>query len=276
MKVLVTGSAGYIGRHLVKDLSDWGWDVEGIDVIPTYTQRQLQADLYFDRQKVRRWMEDKDIIFHLAALTPKNSKPFLDQWWRYNVGVTYALLHYLKPTQALVYTSTLGVKREWDHMYAYSKHASEGIFTLFKKPTAIARLGNVWGRGGNGVLDLWIQQAIANEDIIIHTNQRRDFVHVSDVCQALIIIAEYLLKNTYATQYQSSLPPFEVGHGYPWDIEIFAKTIRTCAESGSKYVMEEHDPSIVRADSDRLKGIGWKPKYLLPDCIPQEIEWYRE
>tara|TARA_B100000963_G_scaffold358694_1_gene383953 strand:- start:20741 stop:21796 length:1056 start_codon:yes stop_codon:yes gene_type:complete len=44
MKILVTGTAGFIGFHLAKKLSDEGYEVVGLDIINEYYDKKLKLD----------------------------------------------------------------------------------------------------------------------------------------------------------------------------------------------------------------------------------------
>ena len=44
MRILVTGSAGFIGFHLARKLLDQGWQVIGIDNLSNYYDPQLKKD----------------------------------------------------------------------------------------------------------------------------------------------------------------------------------------------------------------------------------------
>jgi nucleoside-diphosphate-sugar epimerase len=84
-KILVTGAAGFVGRHLVKRLLDAGDEVHAVDCIAEYTGGIDPVDgwpfffpyeyrnFHFYRQDCREWFEhrpdnDFDYAFHLAAM----------------------------------------------------------------------------------------------------------------------------------------------------------------------------------------------------------------
>jgi len=169
------------------------------------------------------------------------------------------------------------VKRAWDHFYAYSKKASEAITTLFNKPIAIARLANVWGRGGKGVIDTWIRNALEHKEIEIHTKQQRDFIHVLDVCSALQYIAGWMSQPEiiYQSRYRKDPYIFEVGSGNPIEVSTIAIPIREYCKSHSKLTWVDLKPSIAKANILRLKNIGWELKYPITLCLEDEVEWYK-
>lgn len=64
---LVTGSAGFIGRHFAQHLQGLGWDVIGVDLRPTCIEGVTSATT-----DLRRWLQasriEPDLIIHCAAV----------------------------------------------------------------------------------------------------------------------------------------------------------------------------------------------------------------
>lgn len=60
-RVLITGGAGFIGRHLHKQLLDEGYEVQVLDP-------RSGTGSILDVMTVRQAMKDVDLVFHLAAL----------------------------------------------------------------------------------------------------------------------------------------------------------------------------------------------------------------
>jgi nucleoside-diphosphate-sugar epimerase len=73
MKVVVTGSSGFIGTHLVTELARAGWDVHGLDIRPPQAigaWTHHECDL-LDAGLLKRTLQEIDpaIVVHLAART---------------------------------------------------------------------------------------------------------------------------------------------------------------------------------------------------------------
>ena len=84
-KILVTGAAGFVGRHVVKRLLDTGDEVHGVDCVAPYTGGIDPAEgwpifeprdywnFHFHKEDCRTWFQrvkdtDFDYAFHLAAM----------------------------------------------------------------------------------------------------------------------------------------------------------------------------------------------------------------
>jgi len=83
MKVLVTGSEGYIGQHVVGELRKRGHEVVGYDI--------AKGQDIHDQGRLRRSMAGCDTVAHLAAIPHAvKGKPWED-YWHTNVAGSQAV-----------------------------------------------------------------------------------------------------------------------------------------------------------------------------------------
>lgn len=73
MRALVTGSSGFVGRHIVAALLDRGYHVLGVDLVdPERDLLRQEGRLMFRRQDVRDWFRvdggGYDLVVHCAAV----------------------------------------------------------------------------------------------------------------------------------------------------------------------------------------------------------------
>lgn len=63
-KILITGSAGFLGSALFKNLSDQGYQVTGIDIQPSL---EGTVSYLYDARNIDEITVDYDVVFHFAA-----------------------------------------------------------------------------------------------------------------------------------------------------------------------------------------------------------------
>jgi len=220
LKVLVTGGAGFIGSHLVKALVKAGHQVKVLDNLSTGSIENL-ADVLNAIEFVRGDVRDYgtveyavggvDAVVHLAALidvAESVEKP--DLYFDVNVRGTYNVVKASKNVSTFVFASSSAVYGEpirvpipEDHPlmpkspYAASKVSGEAFVQAFANQygfrPVILRLFNVYGpkqsRAYAGVIIEFIRRVSRGESPVIFGDggQTRDFVHVSDVVEAIML-----------------------------------------------------------------------------------------
>lgn len=214
-RALVTGGAGFVGSHLVDRLLAEGQQVLVIDDLSSgrpenlaSTARLEQLDIADDdiAEVVRAYRPN--VVFHLAA---QASVPISVREPLRDLAVNVIGTHRvgLAARQAgasrLVFVSSGGaiygetVRPATERTlpapssyYGIHKLAAEGHAALTGIPYAIVRPSNIYGpRQGAGlegaVVAAFIGQASRDQPLTIHGDgtQTRDFIHVTDVVEAL-------------------------------------------------------------------------------------------
>ncbi len=214
MRVVVTGAAGFLGRHIARRFRDEGWDVTGFDVAPFEEDgiRFAQGDLT-DAISVEQALVNQDVVAHVGAIGDvylAGDQPSLAA--EVNVLGTanvaeVAVRHGLR----VVYASTWEVYGHPryqpldeehptmpDHPYSITKLAGESLLlsaTELRSLSGVAlRLGTAFGSGlrPNSVFRIFIDRAREGEPITIQGDgsQGRQFTHASDIAKAFLIAAK--------------------------------------------------------------------------------------
>ena len=218
MRALVTGGAGFIGSHLVDALVARGDQVVVLDDLSTGRREFVNAAALFRPHDVREPFEvDADVVFHLAAQADVGTameRPGFDA--DVNVVGTVNALEAARAAGAhLVFASTGGAiygsvdepAREDSPLlpvsaYGLAKRSAEiyldGWNRIFGTHHVALRFANVYGARQSaalegGVIAIFLERLAAREPTTIFGDGSitRDFVHVDDVVQALLLAGEH-------------------------------------------------------------------------------------
>lgn len=170
MKVLVTGSKGFIGKNLISHLLE----IKDVEIITFDIDDKLE-DIDFN---------NIDFIFHLAGVNrPKEPKEF----YKGNSDLTKALVSKAKDIPILISSS---IQAELDNDYGKSKKAAEDC-VLTNKKDYVYRLQNVFGKwcrpNYNSVVATFCHNIAYDEDIVINDeNKILKLVYIDDVIKEFI------------------------------------------------------------------------------------------
>ncbi len=221
-RVLVTGGAGFIGSHLVDQLAQDGIEVGVFDSLKagSWTNTAQVKNVHFhkgdvaDPEYVVKVVRDYDVVIHHAALISNAPSATISEIYRSNVTGTINLLEaavdsdvqrFVYASSAAVYGETVALPAREDSVpnpltpYGFSKLEGEKYCQFFSEAhglrTVSLRYFNVYGprqKPGqySGVISAFIDCLSKGEPPIIFGDgsQTRDFVHVSDVVRANMLV----------------------------------------------------------------------------------------
>lgn len=293
MKSLVTGGSGFIGSHIVDKLVELGHEVividnESADAEKFYWNNKAQnykCDIR-DYEKTRPLYDGVDYVFHLAAesrIGPAIENPV--NAVSLNCVGTCTVLQCARESDVkrLVYSSTssgygnnpypnIEIQRDdCLNPYSVSKIAGEKLCSmytqLFGLNTVILRYFNVYGerapRKGQyaPVVGIFFRQRAAGEPLTVvgDGEQRRDFVHVSDVVNANIMVA---ISNPDSEAFGQV---YNVGNGINYSVNEIASWI---SENVIHIPSRNGEVRVSLAAIDKIKNtFGWSPKVNLKEWI---------
>jgi len=292
---LVTGGAGFIGSHLVDALIRRGLRVRVLDDLSTGKRENLRqasetkrlsivADGVTDSRRVRRITRGADLVFHLAAkVDVQESMREPVKVNHVNVEGTLTVLEacrkadvkkFVFASSSAVYLDTGPTPIDENALlgpispYGASKLAGEEYVNQFHRTygmdTACLRFFNVYGprqamNAYSGVITIFLNRLLTGKKPIIYGDgkQTRDFVHVSDIARASLLVA------------QKKCPGgvFNVGTGKGTSIADLA--ILLCQATGHNRATlfskaREGDIQHNRANIQRIQQtVGFKPAITL-------------
>jgi UDP-2-acetamido-2,6-beta-L-arabino-hexul-4-ose reductase len=186
MKIGITGSQGFIGKHLVEALKD------------KKNLKLSYCDLpdcnLLNPDSFKNFVKNKDTIIHLAAVNRGTDTKVIGG----TVTATHNLIstmEKLKSWPKLIFLSS--IQAETDTIYGLSKKLAEIMLKDFsartKTPVTIFRATNVFGEGCrpfyNSVVATFCYQAANNQEITVHPQSRSkkiNLIYVKDVAKMIV------------------------------------------------------------------------------------------
>ncbi len=187
MRILVTGSNGYVGKRVVETLKNEGHDVQGFDVQAQGFEDDVSPPVWLSRYVNEVQSNKYDSIVHAGAVAQAHYRePDLFFW---NVETTKMLLDQaIRDKSRFVFCST-GMAIDPRNFYGWSKRCAEYIVAEWKKH-CIVRLFNVFGTDPDRRTPLSVADLIAEQKLEkVYDPYRRDYIYVLDVVRTLATTA---------------------------------------------------------------------------------------
>lgn len=295
-RALVTGAGGFIGSHLGKRLSDLGWqttltalslseELKRVSKLSAST-RLVTGDLGNLLQN-GKFDQPYEYIFHLAgsSTVPESiDSPVRDL--HKNALLTLQLLEHCRKREhrpKLILVSSAAVYgnprrapiSEEDQPfpmspYGVSKLAAEHYariyFELHNVPVAIARPFSVYGPGQKKLIvyELLKQLLDNTEEVRLRGDgsQMRDFIHIDDLLDAFLLIAQ---KADFTGE------AYNVASGTSVTIAQLVDTVFDATQQRRKVIFSDQsgpgEPQRWDVDISKLKALGFDCKISLRDGL---------
>lgn len=279
LRVLVTGGAGFIGSHLVRELVFRGYEVRILDNLSRGSLENVQDVLgsvelvvhdIRDYEAVSKAVSGVDSVIHLAALTDvEESLREPELYVEVNVIGTLNLARASRRIDSFIYASSSAVYGDPVRVpvsenhpvnpkspYGASKASGELFVTTYSRiygfRPVVFRLFNVYGprqsKNYSGVVVEFMKRALRGEPLIIYGSgeQTRDFVYVSDVVQAIMCALKSRVSGV-----------FNIGSGKPTRIvDLAHEVLKIVGRSDVGLAYSESRPGdIIHSVADIAKAV---------------------
>ena len=292
MKILVTGGSGFIGMNLVQLLQAEGHDVGVLDVSRSKVLDQVgHAGPRFLGADVRSpggvWqiVRDADAVVHLAAMSgilACQESPA--EAFEVNVAGTLNVLEACRRSLALAQScrrfvlASSAAAPASKTIYGAQKRSCEALATSYHHAhgldTVSLRFTNIYGPWSDKkitAVPAMLSKVLAGEELEISGNgqQARDFIHVEDVCHAILAAV---------TAPDVDGEVVGVGTGNLVSINELVDDIE--AVHGSPVRRRNGNPRQGEQDAHqdlaKTKRVlrGWKANKTLRDGLQETYDWY--
>ncbi|UCF71332.1 MAG: GDP-mannose 4,6-dehydratase [candidate division WOR-3 bacterium] len=299
--LLVTGSEGFVGSHLIKALDVSKYEVVAA-CLPQLIPKKgkyvaldvLNLDLVFEVFK----QYQPDVVFHLAAVSSV-AKSFRDRPIVYstNIAGTANLLEAarsLGKKTIFYFVSTCEVYGGGEHLnedapvvlknpYAISKYAAELIVTDYQVEGLDCVVLRPFTHTGPGQAETFVLPTIAKQIGEIEKGKRaplielgnvkakREFMNIKDVVAAYTVALEMCaVGQTYN---------IATGHGYTISelVDIFKRLSRKEFElKVNPTRMRKNDIPVLIGDGGKFSGLtGWSAKVKVEKTIEDLLNYWR-
>lgn len=301
-EVLITGSTGFVGKHLTRKLMKLGADVVPLSHLKVKEKTVWSELRSFDSCRDIVSEYNPKIIFHLAAqpiVETAMKSPFSSM--ETNIRGAYNLLESIRlfgTPSVIVWMSTDKVygesknnaSNETDslsgdsHPYNASKMVGEVLARLYAQvydlPVVIIRSGNIYGESDlhwNRLVPGVSRDLIKGERPKIRSNGnlKRDYLYVDDVVDGLI-----LASTAYLRKELSKGEAVNFGSELNYSVlEIVDKLTEFAGRIDLTPVIENravNELSYQHLDYTVAKEkLGWTPKTSLDDGLEKTFQWYK-
>lgn len=289
MRVLITGSRGFIGKHLVAYLEK---NIAQVEIIPW---DKSDGDLsQIETGKYLMHIKDIDKVIHLA------SNNFVPESWEktadYIIGnytSTFNILEYCRHQRAeLIYLSSYlygnakvipideQAELKVNNPYGFSKLSGENLCQFyhetFQVPVLVLRPFNIYGAGQreNFLIPYLVEQITNPAKKIVEVNDinpRRDYLHVNDLCALLYkALINHKGFNVFNVGYGRSYAVGEV-------IEMISNIVGEKKEIHAKNIVRTNEINDVVADIAKAKKmLSWEPEINFETGLELVVNHYKQ
>ena len=278
MKILIIGGAGFIGSHLCEAYAN-EHDVTSIDnYLSGKKSNHVDNVKYMNLNAIDIMTIDEkfDVIFHLGEYSRvEQSLSKSDFVLENNTLPMLNVLKFAKNSNAKLIYSGSSTKfadkglNKFKSPYSFSKWQNSELVKFYcelnKMPYAITYFYNVYGGRENSqgefatVIAKFLHKKKKNETLQVTKpgTQYRNFTHIDDTINALMLIAE----KGYGDEYGIANPK-------QYSIKEVAEMISDQIEYVSENVANRMSSELL---TEKILNLGWKPHRELKDYIKSNL-----
>jgi nucleoside-diphosphate-sugar epimerase len=298
MKIIVTGGAGFLGRHLCRALSASGHEVRIIDLIENPEFKTTIADVR-DAERMKELIVDAEVVFHLASLIEAGEsveKP--QKYIDYNINGTLSVMEAMRlngiktfifSSSAAIYGEPLRVPIKEDdrtipiNPYGMTKMAMEGLLRSYVSAhdfTGVAlRYFNLYGpeehhQPETHAIPRFISQIYEGSEVTVwgDGSHQRDYIYIDDIVDAHLKALDLIQQQPQKYHY------LNLSTEKPSSVLEVIKIIEQAMDK--KSVIKHHaprlgDPLKLYADANKAREVlGWKAQMSIEEGLRKTVDYF--
>ena len=313
MKILVTGSSGFIGYHVVKQLIKKGHYVYGVDNHNEYYCSKIKEDrnnlnlnknfffLKADINNLPKFSNTNfDLVIHLAAQAGVRVLPKFRKFYKTtNINGFKSICNFCHENNInkIIYASSSSVysdsgKEKFSEsctkltpksQYGSSKLENETFATRFAKKNDISMIGlrffSVYGPYGRPDMAYFsFTESIKNGSMITlydNGNMLRDMTYIDDIVDGIMKSIDYISKEKINGKNEI----FNLGNERPIKTIDVLNTIESLLNKKSKIKLMPSKNEALRTHANISKAkkvLGYSPQTSFNDGIKNFITWHNQ
>lgn len=297
MKILVIGSKGFIGKHLMQYFQALDMQVFGADIVFDYESKDYFRITESSSDFLTIFQEIKNFDWCINASGAANVSLSIDNphndFLLNTINVHHILeslrtqspsTKFINLSSAAVYGNPIKLPIDENAAsmpispYGFHKLIAEQLCQeyaqIFDLQTCSARIFSAYGEGLMKQL-FWDlkNKSIDNNEIELQGSglETRDFIYVSDICNAVHLIC---LKGQFHGD------AYNIASGYESTIKNAAKTFFECLNWAGSFEfigqVRSGDPVNWKADISKIQILGFQPQVSLKDGLTKYCQWLKE
>lgn len=293
-KVLITGATGFIGRNVVNQLIEKGYEVHSL-VFPPFAPEQKGLFQYemnlMDNNAVNEFLKEHKFenLIHLAWYVGKGCHVH-----NFNMDWTISTLNLIKSFvenggKCFVGAGTIS---EYEYKYGYlledttptdpqtlygnSKNAIFNIAKVYCKQNDCKfkwpRIFNLYGPAEKParLMPSVINSCLKGEDVKVSDCLKfQDYLHVEDTARGIVAVFESEIEGAV-----------NICSGKPVQLREIVNKIAEYTDFKGQIlwgaIPAAFGDDLVVGNNEKLKSTGWEPKYNLEEGLKQTINWWKE
>ena len=281
MKVLVTGSAGFIGSHLCEELSKDENEVYSLDNYSTGTVENHVKNVIYIRGETKNIEKlinfIPNVIYHLGEYSRvEQSFEDIEKVWSSNKDGIFSVLQFCRKVKAkIIYAGSStkfgdgGFGRS-QSPYAWTKASNtelvENYSNWFGIDYAITYFYNVYGGReiSSGkyatLIAIFIKQYREKKPLTVVSPgiQLRNFTHIDDIIAGLVLVGNNGSGDNYGIGCSKSYSILEIAEMFNTDIEMLPE------RNGNRMTAE--------VVCKKTKDLGWKERKSVKSYIENVVK----